>query len=103
MMRVLVHSHILNPQTGGSRATEILLLMVKNKTNKKKTPTKPCTIFELCNTQLFDLAQPTEIDGCVTHADAEDGDVSKLAEVPAAKRKTVKRPQPKLDSSRYDT
>ncbi|XP_075905621.1 TIMELESS-interacting protein isoform X1 [Nelusetta ayraudi] len=32
--------------------------------------------------------------------DAEDGDVSKLAEVPAAKRKTVKRPQPKLDSSR---
>ncbi|XP_070686685.1 TIMELESS-interacting protein [Pempheris klunzingeri] len=30
----------------------------------------------------------------------EDGDVSKLAEVPAAKRKGVKRPQPKLDSQR---
>eukprot|EP00066_Takifugu_rubripes_P018834 XP_011608100.1 PREDICTED: TIMELESS-interacting protein [Takifugu rubripes] len=29
-----------------------------------------------------------------------DGDVSKLAEVPAAKRKGVKRPQPKLDSQR---
>lgn len=32
---------------------------------------------------------------------AEDGDVSKLAEVPAAQRKVVKRPQPKLDSHRY--
>lgn len=42
-------------------------------------------------------------DECVTRADAEDGEVSKLAEVPAAKRKTVKRPQPKLDSSRYCT
>lgn len=31
----------------------------------------------------------------------EDGDVSKLADVPAAKRKGVKRPQPKLDSNRY--
>ncbi|KAM7424720.1 hypothetical protein PAMA_000870 [Pampus argenteus] len=30
----------------------------------------------------------------------EEGDVSKLAEVPAAKRKGVKRPQPKLDSNR---
>lgn len=30
----------------------------------------------------------------------EDGDVSKLAEVPVAKRKGVKRPQPKLDSNR---
>uniref|UniRef100_A0A3B5AXX6 TIMELESS-interacting protein n=1 Tax=Stegastes partitus TaxID=144197 RepID=A0A3B5AXX6_9TELE len=30
----------------------------------------------------------------------EEGDVSKLAEVPAAKRKGVKRPQPKLDSQR---
>ncbi|XP_058486275.1 TIMELESS-interacting protein [Solea solea] len=30
----------------------------------------------------------------------EGGDVSKLADVPAAKRKTVKRPQPKLDSQR---
>ncbi|XP_035507946.1 TIMELESS-interacting protein [Morone saxatilis] len=30
----------------------------------------------------------------------EDGDVSKLADVPAAKRKGVKRPQPKLDSNR---
>ncbi|XP_074514315.1 TIMELESS-interacting protein isoform X3 [Sebastes fasciatus] len=30
----------------------------------------------------------------------EDGDVSGLAEVPAAKRKGVKRPQPKLDSQR---
>ncbi|XP_044058642.1 TIMELESS-interacting protein [Siniperca chuatsi] len=30
----------------------------------------------------------------------EDGEVSKLAEVPAAKRKGVKRPQPKLDSQR---
>ncbi|XP_068605278.1 TIMELESS-interacting protein [Brachionichthys hirsutus] len=29
-----------------------------------------------------------------------DGDVSKLAEVPAAKRKGVKRPQPKLDAHR---
>ena len=33
----------------------------------------------------------------------EEGDVSKLAEVPAAKRKGVKRPQPKLDSNRYVT
>lgn len=31
-----------------------------------------------------------------------DGDVSKLAEVPAAKRRGVKRPQPKLDSQRYE-
>ncbi|XP_039997278.1 TIMELESS-interacting protein [Xiphias gladius] len=30
----------------------------------------------------------------------EDGDASKLAEVPAAKRRGVKRPQPKLDSQR---
>ena len=30
----------------------------------------------------------------------EDGDVSKLAEVPAAKKRVVKRPQPKLDSQR---
>nr|XP_046253073.1 TIMELESS-interacting protein [Scatophagus argus]XP_046253082.1 TIMELESS-interacting protein [Scatophagus argus] len=30
----------------------------------------------------------------------QDGDVSKLADVPAAKRKGVKRPQPKLDSHR---
>lgn len=30
----------------------------------------------------------------------ENGDVSKLADVPAAKRKGVKRPQPKLDSQR---
>ncbi|XP_038162788.1 TIMELESS-interacting protein [Cyprinodon tularosa] len=32
--------------------------------------------------------------------DAEEGEVSKLADVPAAKRKVVKRPQPKLDSQR---
>ncbi|XP_054877027.1 TIMELESS-interacting protein-like [Poeciliopsis prolifica] len=32
--------------------------------------------------------------------EAEDGEVSKLADVPAAKRKGVKRPQPKLDSQR---
>ncbi|KAM3626124.1 uncharacterized protein V6R79_023035 [Siganus canaliculatus] len=32
--------------------------------------------------------------------DLENGDVSKLAEVPAGKRKGVKRPQPKLDSNR---
>ncbi|XP_019722973.1 TIMELESS-interacting protein isoform X3 [Hippocampus comes] len=32
--------------------------------------------------------------------DEEAGEVSKLAEVPAAKRKAVKRPQPKLDSHR---
>ncbi|XP_055727951.1 TIMELESS-interacting protein-like, partial [Salvelinus fontinalis] len=30
----------------------------------------------------------------------EDGEISKLAEVPAAKRRGVKRPQPKLDSQR---
>ncbi|CAL8244063.1 unnamed protein product [Lota lota] len=30
----------------------------------------------------------------------EDGDLSKLADVPTAKRRTVKRPQPKLDSQR---
>ncbi|XP_051755667.1 LOW QUALITY PROTEIN: TIMELESS-interacting protein [Ctenopharyngodon idella] len=30
----------------------------------------------------------------------EDGEVSKLAEVPVAKRRTVKRPQPKLDANR---
>ncbi|XP_069572038.1 TIMELESS-interacting protein isoform X1 [Brachyistius frenatus] len=33
-------------------------------------------------------------------ANAEDGDMSKLADVPAAKRRGVKRPQPKLDSQR---
>uniref|UniRef100_A0A3Q3G3N8 TIMELESS-interacting protein n=1 Tax=Kryptolebias marmoratus TaxID=37003 RepID=A0A3Q3G3N8_KRYMA len=32
--------------------------------------------------------------------DAEEGELSKLADVPAAKRKGVKRPQPKLDSQR---
>lgn len=37
----------------------------------------------------------------VVDSDEESGDVSKLAEVPAAKRKGVKRPQPKLDSNRY--
>uniref|UniRef100_A0A673B202 TIMELESS-interacting protein n=1 Tax=Sphaeramia orbicularis TaxID=375764 RepID=A0A673B202_9TELE len=31
----------------------------------------------------------------------EDGEVSKLADVPVAKKKGVKRPQPKLDSQRY--
>lgn len=36
----------------------------------------------------------------VVTAGEGDGDVSKLAEVPAAKRKGVKRPQPKLDSQR---
>lgn len=39
---------------------------------------------------------------CVINADKEDGEVSKLTEVPAAKRKTVKKPQPKLDSQRYN-
>lgn len=34
-------------------------------------------------------------------AAAEEGEVSKLADVPAAKRKGVKRPQPKLDSHRF--
>lgn len=38
----------------------------------------------------------------VIHADKGDGEESKLAEVPAAKRKTVKKPQPKLDSQRYN-
>ncbi|MED6257594.1 hypothetical protein ATANTOWER_027656 [Ataeniobius toweri] len=42
--------------------------------------------------------------GAQTHGDpfgdAEEGEVSKLADVPAAKRKVVKRPQPKLDSQR---
>ena len=38
---------------------------------------------------------------CCVNADEENGDVSKLEEVPAAKRKGVKRPQPKLDSNRY--
>lgn len=37
----------------------------------------------------------------MVNADEENGDVSKLDEVPAAKRKGVKRPQPKLDSNRY--
>lgn len=37
----------------------------------------------------------------MVNAGEGDGDVSKLAEVPAAKRKGVKRPQPKLDSHRY--
>ncbi|KAK7912655.1 hypothetical protein WMY93_012866 [Mugilogobius chulae] len=32
--------------------------------------------------------------------DGENGEVSKLADVPEAKRKAVKRPQPKLDSNR---
>lgn len=41
---------------------------------------------------------------CHDAADAGDGDgdVSKLADVPAAKRKGVKRPQPKLDSQRCE-
>lgn len=41
---------------------------------------------------------------CHDAANAEEGngDVSKLAEVPAAKRKGVKRPQPKLDSQRCE-
>lgn len=38
----------------------------------------------------------------VVNAAEGDGDVSKLAEVPVAKRKGVKRPQPKLDSQRYE-
>lgn len=38
----------------------------------------------------------------VVNAGEGDGDVSKLVEVPAAKRKGVKRPQPKLDSQRYE-
>ncbi|KAK5621028.1 hypothetical protein CRENBAI_015119 [Crenichthys baileyi] len=42
--------------------------------------------------------------GAQTHGDpfgdAEEGEVSKLADVPPAKRKVVKRPQPKLDSQR---
>ncbi|XP_034745113.1 TIMELESS-interacting protein [Etheostoma cragini] len=33
----------------------------------------------------------------------EDGDVSKLADVPAARRKGVRRPQPKLDSHRLSS
>ncbi|XP_041843641.1 TIMELESS-interacting protein [Melanotaenia boesemani] len=33
-------------------------------------------------------------------AQGEEGEVSRLADVPAAKRKSVKRPQPKLDSQR---
>lgn len=37
---------------------------------------------------------------CCVNAGEEDGDVSKLADVPVAKRKGVKRPQPKLDSHR---
>lgn len=38
----------------------------------------------------------------VAKADEGNGDVSKLAEVPAAKRKGVKRPQPKLDPQRCE-
>ena len=31
----------------------------------------------------------------------QDGELSKLEDVPAAKRRMVRRPQPKLDSQRY--
>lgn len=40
---------------------------------------------------------------CYVNTDDEGGDVSKLADVPVAKRKVVRRPQPKLDSHRYLT
>ncbi|KAM9318543.1 TIMELESS-interacting protein [Pholidichthys leucotaenia] len=39
-------------------------------------------------------------DGEQPFGDGEEGEVSKLADVPAAKRRGVKRPQPKLDSQR---
>ncbi|XP_026860583.2 TIMELESS-interacting protein isoform X2 [Electrophorus electricus] len=38
--------------------------------------------------------------GDILTGDAEEGEVSKLPEVPVAKRRTVRRPQPKLDSHR---
>ncbi|XP_056606550.1 TIMELESS-interacting protein [Triplophysa dalaica] len=39
-------------------------------------------------------------EGLFGNAEGEDGEVSKLAEVPMPKRRSVKRPQPKLDSNR---
>ncbi|XP_059211108.1 TIMELESS-interacting protein [Centropristis striata] len=44
--------------------------------------------------------QAGQEDGDPFANDDGDGDVSKLADVPAAKRKGVRRPQPKLDSQR---
>lgn len=97
-MRLFLHSRLLNPQTNGSKATENLLPMVGRK--KKRS----LVYLQLYAGTLHTIIWlgPADWNWWVTHSDAEDGDVSKLAEVPAAKRKTVKRPQPKLDSSRYD-
>lgn len=39
--------------------------------------------------------------GVLCDSGEEDGDVSKLPDVPAPKRRIVKKPQPKLDSQRY--
>uniref|UniRef100_A0A3P9KF38 TIMELESS-interacting protein n=1 Tax=Oryzias latipes TaxID=8090 RepID=A0A3P9KF38_ORYLA len=43
---------------------------------------------------------PGQPEGRGLSADGEEGEVSGLADVPAAKRKSAKRPQPKLDSNR---
>uniref|UniRef100_A0A3B5KQS8 TIMELESS-interacting protein n=1 Tax=Xiphophorus couchianus TaxID=32473 RepID=A0A3B5KQS8_9TELE len=43
---------------------------------------------------------PPPLSPGAAQSQAEEGEVSKLADVPAAKRKGVKRPQPKLDSHR---
>ncbi|KAJ0056440.1 hypothetical protein NL108_007479 [Boleophthalmus pectinirostris] len=53
--------------------------------------------------ERFDALPPPRSpgeDNADPFGDGENGEVSKLAEVPEAKRKGVKRPQPKLDSNR---
>lgn len=60
-------------------------------------PTRPAEGF----LWLSSCWPPVLLSRGVVNADEENGDVSKLDEVPAAKRKGVKRPQPKLDSNRY--
>lgn len=56
----------------------------------------------VCPAESFLWCWPPALLSCgVVNAEDEDGEVSKLAEVPAAKRKGVRRPQPKLDSHRY--
>lgn len=59
-------------------------------------------VFSSVGYDYYICTDPPDCSRDVVNAGEGDGEVSKLAEVPAAKRRGVKRPQPKLDSNRYE-
>lgn len=81
-------------RTGGRRAFR---RWWESRLNIQPTPRRWRDSTEGCWLEML-----TEQRSCaVVNAGEDDADGSKLADVPASKRRGVKRPQPKLDSQRY--